>query len=55
MGDKGRGKGKKRKKGGKEWKGQGEGGEEGKVASWLLGGWTPLFKASCSTEMLPET
>jgi len=46
MGGKGReGKGKKRKKGGRKGreKGrEGEGRERGKVASWLLGGWTPL-------------
>jgi len=29
---------------GKEGKGEGEG--RGKVASWLLGGWTPLIKTS---------
>ena len=41
----GKGKGKKRKKGGRKGreKGrEGEGRERGKVASWLLGGWTPL-------------
>jgi len=44
MGGEGR-EGKEREKGGRKGREKGreeEGGEGGKVASWLLGGWTPL-------------
>jgi len=44
-GGKGRRKGKKRKEGGRKGREKGREGKEGKgkVASWLLGGWTSLF------------